>query len=383
MPRVLVGALTLFLVACGAGGTPSGNGGPPSDEPAIALETVEAGLEAPVHLVSPPGDARLFVVEQEGRIRIIEDDALVAEPFLDIAARVDAGGERGLLGLAFHPDYAANGRFFVNFTSGGATRIEEFGASPDPYRASPDPVRALLVIDQPAGNHNGGLLAFGPDGYLWIGMGDGGGAGDTYGNGQDPMTLLGTMLRIDVDSGDPYGIPADNPFADGAGGAPEVWAYGLRNPWRWAFDTQAGLLWIADVGQQRWEEINARPADEPGLNYGWNIMEGAHCYGADDCSTSGLVFPVHEYSHADGCSITGGFVYRGAAIPDLVGRYVYADYCDGWIRSLALEDGTVGDVVEHAVGSIGTILSFGQDDDDELYVLTGAGTVYRIVGADG
>jgi glucose/arabinose dehydrogenase len=383
MPRILLGLLTALVLACGSNGTPSGNGPPPSGTVAIALETVASGLDAPVHLTSPPGDERLFVVEQEGRIRIIEEDTLVQVPFLDIAARVDAGGERGLLGLAFHPDYAINGRLFVNFTSGGATRIEELNVTPDPYRASPDPVRTLLVIDQPAGNHNGGLLAFGPDGYLWIGMGDGGGAGDRYANGQDPTTLLGAMLRVDVDSGDPYAIPEGNPFADGVGGAPEVWAYGLRNPWRWAFDTGTGLLWIADVGQGRWEEINARPVDEAGINYGWNIMEGAHCYEASDCATTGLTLPVHEYSHSDGCSITGGFVYRGEAIPPLVGRYLYADYCEGWIRSLRLEGGVAVDIVDHGVGSIGTILSFGMDDANELYVLTGAGTVYRIVGADG
>jgi glucose/arabinose dehydrogenase len=383
MPRILLGLLTALVLACGSNGTPSGNGPPPSGTVAIALETVASGLDAPVHLTSPPGDERLFVVEQEGRIRIIEEDTLVQVPFLDIAARVDAGGERGLLGLAFHPDYAINGRLFVNFTSGGATRIEELNVTPDPYRASPDPVRTLLVIDQPAGNHNGGLLAFGPDGYLWIGMGDGGGAGDRYANGQDPTTLLGAMLRVDVDSGDPYAIPEGNPFADGVGGAPEVWAYGLRNPWRWAFDTGTGLLWIADVGQGRWEEINARPVDEAGINYGWNIMEGAHCYEASDCATTGLTLPVHEYPHSDGCSITGGFVYRGEAIPPLVGRYLYADYCEGWIRSLRLEGGVAVDIVDHGVGSIGTILSFGMDDANELYVLTGAGTVYRIVGADG
>jgi glucose/arabinose dehydrogenase len=383
MPRILLGLLTALVLACGSNGTPSGNGPPPSGTVAIALETVASGLDAPVHLTSPPGDERLFVVEQEGRIRIIEEDTLVQVPFLDIAARVDAGGERGLLGLAFHPDYAINGRLFVNFTSGGATRIEELNVTPDPYRASPDPVRTLLVIDQPAGNHNGGLLAFGPDGYLWIGMGDGGGAGDRYANGQDPTTLLGAMLRVDVDSGDPYAIPEGNPFADGVSGAPEVWAYGLRNPWRWAFDTGTGLLWIADVGQGRWEEINARPVDEAGINYGWNIMEGAHCYEASDCATTGLTLPVHEYSHSDGCSITGGFVYRGEAIPPLVGRYLYADYCEGWIRSLRLEGGVAVDIVDHGVGSIGTILSFGMDDANELYVLTGAGTVYRIVGADG
>ncbi|NIP78248.1 MAG: glucose dehydrogenase, partial [Gemmatimonadetes bacterium] len=220
--RLLVGVL--FLIACGA----SSSAPVPPGDPSIALEAVASGLDAPVHLTAPPGDDRLFVVEQDGRIRVIRDGALAPTPFLDITDRVESGGERGLLGLAFHPDYAANGRFFVNYTGGGATRIEEYRVSSDADVAQPEPVRTLLVIDQPARNHNGGLLAFGPDGYLWIGMGDGGGGGDTFGNGQDPETLLGAMLRIDVDGGAPYAIPPDNPFADGAGGAPEVWAYGLR-----------------------------------------------------------------------------------------------------------------------------------------------------------
>lgn len=366
----------LSLGACGSDGVTGGPGNG-SGTPIVVVETVASGLSAPVHLAAPPGDDRLFVVEQGGRIRIVDGGQLLATPFLDISDGVTSGGERGLLSVAFHPDYAVNGRFFVDYVDDtGATRVEEYAVTADPNVADPGSARTLLTVAQPYQNHNGGLIAFGPDGYLWIGMGDGGSGGDPDGNGQDPTTLLGAMLRIDVDGGSPYGIPADNPFADGQGGAPEVWAIGLRNPWRWAFD--AGSLYIADVGQSMWEEVDVAAADAAGLNYGWNIMEGSHCYRSQSCDAAGLVLPVHEYSHDEGCSITGGHVYRGAALPELRGHYFYGDYCGGWVRSFRYDDGAATDHRSYDLGSLGNILSFGKDAAGELYVLTGTGTVFRL-----
>ena len=243
----------------------------------------------------------------------------------------------------------------------------------------------IFVTTQPAGNHNGGMLAFGPDGYLYIGLGDGGGADDRYGNGQRPDTVLGTLLRLDIDGGDPvggvaYAIPPDNPFVDG-GGAPEVWAYGLRNPWRFSFDQD--LVYVGDVGQNRWEEIDVASASEGGLNYGWPIMEGTHCFSpSSGCDTDDLHLPVAEFSHGDGCSVTGGYVYRGAAIPELDGRYFYSDYCGGWLRSFVYENGVATDAQDHTeqVGSLTSVTSFGTDAFGELYVTTAGGDVWKLVG---
>lgn len=358
----------------------NGNGGPQ----AVRLAQVAAGLESPVHLTAPPGDPRLFVVEQPGRIRIIEDGELLPTPFLDIASKVGSGGERGLLSVAFHPDYASNGRFYVNYTDrSGDTRIERYTVSAaDPNRADAASAKLILTVAQPFSNHNGGLLLFGPDGMLYIGMGDGGSGGDPQGHGQNKATLLGALLRIDVDGGDPYAIPPDNPYVGETGARGEIWAIGLRNPWRFAFDPPANRLYVADVGQNRYEEVNVVAADAPGLNYGWNIMEGAHCYPGGSCNTSGLVVPALEYTHDDGCSITGGFVYRGAAIPSLVGHYLYADYCAGWIRSFRYDGAAAADRRELIAGGAGNILSFGQDAAGELYVLSSNGRVYRIEPAE-
>jgi glucose/arabinose dehydrogenase len=347
----------------------------------IRLESVATGLSSPLFLTAPAGDARSFVVEQVGRIRVIRNGQLVAAPFLDIHDRISAGGERGLLSVAFHPNYATNGYFYVNYTDrGGDTRIERYHAAPTADVAEPASAKLILTVKQPYSNHNGGLNMFGPDGMLYIGMGDGGSGGDPQGNGQNRNALLGKILRIDVDRGDPYSVPSSNPFANG-GGAPEAWAVGMRNPWRFSFDPTAGLLIIADVGQGEWEEINAVPARTAGLNYGWNIMEGTHCYRSIACSKSGLTQPVHEYSHSDGCSITGGYVYRGRRIPQLAGTYFYADYCQGWIRSLKIVDGKATAHQKWDVPSVGSILSFGQDSAGELYVLSANGTVYRIAPA--
>ena len=348
-------------------------------QPAIAARTVFEGLEQPVFLTSPADDPRLFILEQTGRIRVAVDGELQEQPFLDLRDEVAAGGERGLLGLAFHPGYASNGRFFVNYTDrGGDTRIVGYRVSADPNAADPATAELLLAVEQPAPNHNGGWLGFGPDGLLYIGMGDGGGAGDTFANGQNPETLLGTMLRIDVDGGTPYAIPPGNPFAAG-GGAPEIFAIGLRNPWRASFDGDD--FYIADVGQNRLEEVNVITTADAGANLGWNVMEGDACFAADSCDTAGLVLPVHTYSHDLGCSITGGHVYRGAAIPDLDGHYFFADYCSGVLFSFRLVDGAARDTTDwtESVGDLDGVTSFGQDAAGEIYLTLADGRVLQLV----
>jgi len=368
---------TLVLIACLA----CARGGADSQTRlgGITLRLVTDRVEAPVWLTSPPGDPRLFVVEQEGRIRVIKDGRLLERPFLDIARNVSSGGERGLLSVAFHPDYARNGLLFVNYTDrGGDTRIERYRVSDDPDRADPASAHLVLAIEQPYSNHNGGLVMFGPDGKLWIGMGDGGSGGDPGNRAQNPQELLGKMLRIDVDRGDPYGIPPDNPFADGRLGRAEVWAVGLRNPWRFAF--YQDRVYIADVGQNRWEEVHVEDARTPGLDYGWRHREGRHAYkaGAPGVPGARRVEPVLDYDHDDGCSITGGFVYRGQAVPSLAGHYVYADYCSGWIRSFRMNGDVVTDPRTWDVPEVSAITSFGQDARGELYVLSGHGGVYRV-----
>ncbi len=368
------------LVAIAACDDPSDpiNGDPPEED--VRLESVTNGLVGPVHLTSPPDDPRLFVVEQPGRIRIIEEGELLEDPFLDLTGRVRSGGERGLLSMAFHPEYRSNGIFLVYYTDlSGDTRVERFTAAPDANSADSATGTIILAVTQPFSNHNGGLLAFGPDGMLYVALGDGGSSGDPLGHGQNTGTLLGSILRIDVDAGEPYAIPPDNPLVDDPDARGEIWAYGLRNPWRFSFDPAAGLLYIADVGQNQWEEINVSPDDRGGLNYGWSIMEGAHCYPDDPCDAEGLELPAVEYPHSLGCSVTGGHVYRGEEIPALRGTYFYADYCEGWIRSLRYQDGAVIDGREWDLGDIGRITAFGQDAAGELYVLSASGGVFRFV----
>ena len=360
------------------------------DGVSVSLQTVATGLDSPVFLTSPPGDPRLFVLEQPGRIRIIAKGALATQPFLDIADQISSGGERGLLGLAFHPDHAANGRFFVYFTTpAGDIRIAGVQVSADADRADETSLRVLLTIDHSqAANHNGGWLAFGPDGLLYAGVGDGGGAGDRRGNAQNPENLLGKILRLDVDAdadadadaAAPYAIPAGNPYATG-GGAPEIFALGLRNPWRNAFDGTD--LYIADVGQGEWEEVNVISTRDAGANLGWNRMEGRACFGATACDQTGLTLPVHAYDHDSGCSITGGFVYRGAALPALQGRYFFSDYCSGALMSLRYQNGqaTAIETSADTFGSLGNVTSFGQDSAGELYILLGDGTISRLIPA--
>jgi len=359
------------------GGLTGGAAGP---APLLGLRPVVTGLAAPVY-VTHAGDrsGRLFVVEQEGRIRIIRNGRLRARPFLDIRARVISGGELGLLSVAFHPRFGSNGRFFVNYTTdrGGRLRtvIAEYRASPPDEDVAEVSEGILLEIDQPFRNHNGGLNLFGPDGMLYIGMGDGGSAGDPNNAAQRLDTLLGKLLRIDVDGGTPYRIPPDNPFVNRAGARDEIWAYGLRNPWRFSFDRMNGRLFLADVGQNQWEEIDLI---ERGGNYGWRIMEGAHCFSPPDgCDRSGLELPIAAYDHSQGCSVTGGYVYRGSRIRALAGRYLFGDYCSGriWILSETTRSRWS---MAAALSTDLRISSFGEDQNGELYVVDHAGTIYLI-----
>jgi len=369
----------LALLACA--GNPTSIVLPPEGAGSLRLELVESGFASPVYLASPPGDsARLFVVEQTGRIRIVQHGQLLPAAFLDIHSRLVSGGEQGLLSVAFHPNYAANGFFYVNYTDlNGDTRVERYTVSvADSNLADTATHKLILFIPQPYSNHNGGLVMFGLDGMLYVGMGDGGSGGDPQNRAQHPDSLLGKLLRIDLDHGDPYAIPVNNPFATG-GGAREIWALGLRNPWRFSFDLPSGLLYIGDVGQDSWEEVDVEPASQGGLNYGWRIVEGAHCYNPDPCNSAGLVLPVLEYSHADGCSVIGGFVYRGTRFPALAGQYFFSDYCQGWLRSARYANGAVASRTLWSPDvNPGSVLSFGQDARGELYVLSGNGAVYRI-----
>jgi glucose/arabinose dehydrogenase len=356
----------------------------PLPPPAPSLALVASGLSTPLFLTAPAGDnSRLFIVEKTGRIRIVKNGALLNTPFLDLSAQVSNGGEQGLLGLAFHPQYAQNGTFVVNYTDpSGDTRVSRFTVSANPDLANGGSEQVILAVAQPFTNHNGGMVAFGPDGYLYIALGDGGSGGDPQGNGQDRATLLGSILRIDIDGGTPYAIPATNPYASSQTFKQEIWAYGVRNPWRLSFDRITGDLYIADVGQGAREEVDFQPASSTGgENYGWNIMEGSICFSpSSGCNQSGLTLPVLDYDHTQGCSITGGYVYRGTAIPAIQGRYFYGDFCSGWVRSFLMQSGQAVERVEWPTLSPGgSILSFGEDAQGELYILSGSGSVYQIV----
>ena len=308
-----------------------------ASRPLALRPVITKGLVQPLYLThAGDGSGRLFVVEQPGRLRIVTQGTLQSAPFLDISDLVLAGGERGLLGLAFHPNYIRNGRFFVSYTRqpDGATVVAEYRRGPTIDQAGRQE-RLVLVVPQPFANHNGGMVGFGPDGALYIGRGDGGGRGDPDNRGQNPHDLRGKILRLDVDREEPYTIPADNPYVSG-GGRPEIYALGLRNPWRFSFDRESGSLWVGDVGQHTWEEVDVVVR---GGNYGWRLMEGQHCFlPQTDCEMPGLRLPILEYGHEAGrCSVTGGYVYRGQGEPGLKGWYIYGDYCSGEIFGLQVQ----------------------------------------------
>jgi len=372
-----------------SGGAPSGT--------TIQLEQVASGLTSPVTVTNAgDGSGRIFIVQQTGQIRILSGGTLLPTPFLDISALVSCCGEQGLLGLAFHPDYATNGFFYVDYTNvAGDTVVARYKVSAtDPSVADPDSAQTVLTQDQPAANHNGGQLAFGPDGYLYIALGDGGGGGDPQGNGQNLETWLGKLLRVDVNGDDfpddtnrNYAVPPNNPFVGIAGGLDEIWAYGLRNPWRCTFDRATGALFIADVGESAWEEINFQPAASGGgENYGWNVLEGMHCFNdvppgiCNAFLNGGSTLPILEYDHSLGCSVTGGYRYRGQLYPQLDGIYFYGDLCSGRVWGATRQgDGTW--VTEELLISGFTISTFGEDEAAELYIASySGGALYRIVG---
>ncbi len=349
-----------------------------------------SGLEQPTSVVSADdGSGRLFVTQKTGLARIVENGELLGAPFLDVTDVVSLESEQGLLGLAFHPDYAENGRLFVHYNEDGDTVISEFAVSSDPNVVDAASERVLLTIDQPYPNHKGGNLAFGPDGLLYIGMGDGGAGGDPEGRGQDLGTLLGKMLRIDVDTetdnGNPYAVPQSNPFVATGDAEPEIWAYGLRNPWKYSFDRETGDLWIADVGQGSYEEVNLQPAGSAGgENYGWDVLEGSSCYSDDgsvsECGRDEFTLPVTEYGRDEGSSITGGYVYRGESIPALDGQYVFGDFSSGTLWHTAPNgDGSYGRETLLEAGFL--IAAFGEDEAGELYVADFNGALYRFAPA--
>jgi glucose/arabinose dehydrogenase len=344
------------------------------------VPVVTRGLEEPLYLThAGDGSGRLFVVQQAGRIRIIEQGRLAEAPFLDVTDHLLSGGERGLLGMAFHPHYRENGRFFISYTRkpDGATVVSEVHR--EDLRNGRAPEMIIMVVPQPFANHDGGMIGFGPDGLLYIGRGDGGSSGDPNNRGQNKHDLLGKILRIDVDRGLPYAVPPDNPFTAG-GGRPEVYAYGLRNPWRFSFDRQTQQLWVADVGQYKWEEIDLV---EPGGNYGWRIMEGLHCFNPPHlCDQKSLRLPVLEYGHDGGrCSITGGYVYRGTRSPALRGTYLFGDYCSGELFGINASVAEASSPVTTAPVLLRTkllISSFGEDESGEVFVVDHRGGIYRV-----
>lgn len=379
---VCLSVVAFIFAGCGSAGTPPDDGTLPGDLTLALQPFVTAGLTSPVFMTQPLDDGRVFVVEQAGRIRVVRNGAVQTTPFLDIASRVGSGGERGMLSVAFHPQYATNRFFYVYFTAlNGDIRIERFTTmASNPELADPASSRLIITTPHPAGNHNGGLVAFGPDGMLWTGFGDGGGAGDPDGNGQNFNVVLGSMLRLNVNTTNPYDIPPDNPFVGQAGRRAEIWAKGLRNPWRFAFDEPAGILYIADVGQDVREEVNARPYSAGGLNYGWNRMEGFACFSpATGCNQTGLTLPAIDYPNgAGGCAVTGGYVYRGPAIEGLQGHYMYSDFCGRWLRSFRYSNGSAVDEKDWGIIVPGGVPSFGVDFAGELYVIGGS-SIYKII----
>ena len=328
----------------------------------------------------PDGSGRLLVAAQDGKVWIVgKDGAVGPTPMLDVRSRIVSGGEQGLPGIAPHPRFPTDPRVFLDYTDvNGDTVVASFRLDPsNPGALDPNSFQQLLFVDQPYPNHNGGALAFGPDGDLYVSLGDGGAGGDPHDNGQHLDTLLGKILRLNVDGGETYLIPADNPYANG-GGKPEIWLYGLRNPWRLSFDREMGDLWIGDVGQNAWEEVDVARKGVGGLNFGWRVMEGTHCYNADSCAQGGLTLPATDYGRDLGCTVIGGYVYRGSAYDFARGAYLFADYCSG--NLFALDSAATAHAPPTQVGSGSTgIAAWGQDSAGELYVLALAGTISKVV----
>ena len=372
--RTLLTVVVAALAACHD--SPSA---PKTADLQLTLQIVMSGLDNPDYLTAPDGDARLFVVERSGRILIVKNGGLLPTPFLDIRSRVNYIGERGLLSFVFDPQYATNGNFYAYYVDlNGAVTVEKFTSTPGSDVAG---ASAGIVITIPHGgeNHHGGLIAFGLDGMLYIAPGDGGCCGDPQNNAQNTSILLGKLLRLDVRTL-PYTIPPGNPFIGQAPAREEIWAYGLRSPWRYTFDAQTAMLYMADVGQDAREEVDVVPAAAAGLNYGWRLMEGTACYSPTTNCSSGLTLtlPVLEYLHTEGCSIIGGYVYHGSAIPELSGHYFYTDYCQGWLRSFRLVGGLTTERRQWGGISVPGTVSFGRDGAGELYMV-GDGRVWKIV----
>jgi glucose/arabinose dehydrogenase len=380
-------ALVLSFASCSDDDDDDGGGGGGPTGPSLTTEVAAQGLTFPVFLTAPAGDARLFIVEKGGTIVIVENGTTNPVPFLDVTSLVETGDEQGLLGLAFAPDYSTSGRFYVSYTdTAGANVVARYLVSTtDPNQADPATAEILLTVAQDDEFHNGGMIAFGPDGFLWIARGDGNGAvgGDPAGNAQALDDLLGSLLRIDVSGTTGYTVPASNPYVADPVAADEVYSYGLRNPWRFSFDRDNGNLYIADVGQGAVEEVDVvTVAGASGANFGWNIMEGDLCFEPPvGCDQTGLVLPVHTYSSAGAaCSITGGYVYRGAAIPALLGTYFFGDFCESNVQSFVFSGGTATQLTAWPSLSMGSgLTSFGEDANGELYMLMQSGVVHKIV----
>lgn len=340
-------------------------------------------LDQPTDVVGAPGDDRIFVVEKAGKIQIVENGIVGDQPFLDMTRWVGSvGNEQGMLSLRFHPLYAENGRIFIFFTdTTGTSQLAE--AKVDATGAAVDlaSLRSIMSVPQFGQYHQSGSMMFGPDGYLWVSLGDGGGIGDPLGHGQDNTNIDASIIRIDVDNGDPYGIPDDNPFI-GTGARPEIWAYGLRNPWRISYDTTTGMVYIPDVGQEGSEEINVVPIGESGRNFGWAVSEGTDCYGEGSCDISGHTLPVYRYLHdGNGCAIIGGEVYRGSLMPEVDGHFFFSDFCLGWVRSVVLDDTDVHLVVDWTTerdDRLGNVTTIGSDRHGELYIANLAGELWRL-----
>ncbi|MGL4609498.1 MAG: PQQ-dependent sugar dehydrogenase [Trueperaceae bacterium] len=364
-----------LLITLAHANTPPASGG-------YKLEPLVEGLEMPVYITQAPGNTeQFFVVEKSGQIRLVENGTVQDQSVLDIRDLVSTKAEQGLLGLAFHPDFEQNGYIFINYTDftddtrPQNTQIVRYTLEDN--IANPDSAKTILTISQPHSNHNGGMIAFGPDGYLYIGMGDGGSGGDPYQHGQNMDSLLGKVLRIDINTDEPYVVPDDNPFVGQENVRPEIWTVGWRNPWRWSFDRETGDMWLGDVGQDIYEEISFQAAGQGGGNYGWRCYEAMHEYDlSENCEDKEFIEPVFEYEHSEGASVTGGYAYRGEALPDLQGTYIYGDFTSGKIWFATQQDGewTSNEWLDTEL----FISSFGEDNDGELYVVDYSGAVYQL-----